>query len=496
MKGRNWKRVAILSLVTLLTGVALLCAFVWWKEAHRPRFQDKTVREWVTSFSREPSNEVVNAFGTSAVPELMEILEESEDLFRKATGAIWRKLPIDLQKRFERLRPLNFSEAPRMASLWLRKLGPDAEEAVPRFQQLQFTESHLAGTLAIIGEDHPASPEILSDLLEHNTTMVRNEAALAPAVLKERAFPMFEGLTNFIVNHPTGAPFNALLGIGYLGPQASNAVPLLATCLKDTNLFQNSLSALRGIGSGALAALPTLCLMADQLPEKDLVKVVDCIRRMGAQATNAVPTLEKLRSDETNLLQLLIALSLSEIQNDRSIAAAALEKSIRSPEVGRDPTFTISIPDERTTLGALYGLRHRPYALLITGDSADYPELLPLFQEALEDPNFTTRVLAARAIWRHTQEYEKVLPAISEALLSEDQMKVHYALEVLGEVPLKESELGPAKQFYENMKKPWRQRQAVLRIIRAADPEYDRAVLLGSKLTESNRAPMQLYQSE
>lgn len=469
MNRRTIKRAVLVCCTLLSAALCLLALYFWHQDSKKPRFQGKTVSEWLPDHPNAPDNEIVNAFGTTAIPELVAILQRKEGLLT----SFWERMPPTLNHRFARFRPMHLPAARNSASLWLRRLGTDADSAFPFLEPLA-SESHFVETIAMIGRDHPQTPEILSELLQHTNSMVRNEAALAPAVLGERALIMLPALTNFIMTHPRGTPFNALLGIRFLGAKASNAVPLLITCLDNPNLIPNTLLALHGIGPGAIEALPKLLALLNVVEEREQVKILDCIRRMGPSAQEAIPTLMRMRSEETNLLQLLISLSLSELQRDRKNAVAALEQALNGRTISSKQTILVIIPDQKTIIGMWYGLGHAEFAALI---SADYPEastLLPLLREIAAvrrqinrgNQGIVSKVLAARAIWRHTKSHEEVLPVVANALLSDDGLGVHYALELLEEIPLTPSDLGPLLEFYGDMKRPWQQRMAVLKLIK------------------------------
>lgn len=465
---RSRRRLVALTILAVVAVLFCVAVFAYWQATSGPRFRGKSVERWVASFSHEPEPEVINAFGVSACPELIRVLEKEETKF----AGVWVRLPQGLRQKLRHLDPSRLSEHQRLAATWLKVLGTDAEAVVPQLGKVSSRKPEFASTLAFVGKNQPVTAKMLTPLLEHTNTMVREDVALTPGVLRSNAFPLLPALTNMIVNHPRQAPFNAILGVGLIGPSASNAVPLLISFLGKSNFVDNTLSALENIGTGATAAIPALCALLEDRSRDKQLKIVECLYAMGRGASQALPHLRRLQSAETNLLQLLVSLTLAQIEEDRGHAAEALARSLSGRQIRTDDqTFTIVLPDTRTTLGSYVGLRHAQFAALLAADYPDRPELLPHLKNALHDSGNWFQVLAARAIWRHTRSTDQILPPIYEALLS-DGLPLHYAVETLKELPLKKEDLPPLIEFVEDMKRPWATRMAILKVIKTADPGF------------------------
>jgi hypothetical protein len=432
-----------------------------------PRFRGKSVEQWLASFSREPNHEVINAFGLSACPELIRVMQKEKSKF----APLWVRLPSSLQKRFRHLNPSKLPLKQSFAARWLNALGTDAEAFVPHLSGIVSNKPQFASTLAFIGKNRPETSRILASLLQHTNITVQDEVALTPGVLRSNALPLLPGLTNLIANHRQQPPFNAILGVGLIGPSASNAVPLLAACLAQSNLVANSLTALENIGPGALAAVPILCELLDKSPPDKRLQIVKCLYAIGSNAFDAVPHLRQVQSAETNLTQLLVSLALAQIENNRGNAAAALARSLAGRTIRSDERFMIVLPDSETTSGSYFGLTHAEYAALLAADFGDRPELLPHLKNALHSSDKWLRVLAARAVSRHRGTSE-ILPVITEALGS-DALPLYVAVQALKDLPLSKQELGPLIEFVENMKRSWRHRIEVLNVIKRVDPNFE-----------------------
>ena len=67
----------------------------------------------------------------------------------------------------------------------------------------------------------------------------------------------------------------------------------------------------------------------------------------------------------------------------------------------------------------------------------------------------------------------EVLPSVHEALLSDDFLLQHYAVETLKGMPLREDELQGLVPFAGDLQLSWPFRMALLDIIKRSDPNFE-----------------------
>lgn len=459
---RNRKRrrviAAVLAVIFLVTAAAL-----W--ALREPTFEGKSVAEWSATGAARPANEVVNAFGTEACERLVAILEEEDDgITRRMVTLVWGRLSPKMQSRLGRWGPGSLKGQQQYAEEWLMELGKSAEEVFPRLNRLALNDRCGLMTLALVGEDHPDAPAVFGGLIQHTNPAVKREAALAGTWLRERGAVVLPGLTNALRASGEKWPQEVILAIGSLGEAASNAVPLLVNCLVDRDVVAPTLWALTEIGPGAAEAVPLLCNLLDKSTGDEQLRVVKCLHAIGPRAVEARARLWRLKTYETNMLQLLVSLALAEIEYDPKLATDAIKRSLSGRRILSRRIGIAALTDGNNG-GRWLGLKHAEYAAVAAADYKD-PDLLPFLMEAMDGSGgWRLQLLAARTYWRHTGRGHKILPAVWNGLFSRDPFCIGVAAELLEEMPLTNKEAALLEQFLKDMDRPWREHVRVMKVL-------------------------------
>lgn len=211
---RNWtNRLRRRELILMFLAGALMIAagLVAWSLARPATYNGKTVRTWAMLVAapdpkvREQAQSELKRLGSSAVPVLIQMLQERDPAFR---SGMWRganHLPRSL--RYMVLRNVAWTNALEVrvaAARSLTLLGHDAADAIPVLEQALYSKEvrvqlEAATALGRIGRD---SIPVLMHALEEKDASIR---------------------------------YAAVYALGEVGPDAQPAIPLLTRALQDTD---------------------------------------------------------------------------------------------------------------------------------------------------------------------------------------------------------------------------------------------------------------------
>jgi HEAT repeat protein len=467
-------RRVVLSVILLVPAITI----VLWSSYHGGRrYHGKTARQWLQNRGLEQNvlqNDLINTLGYDVIPELMNALEQHESILTKTYRNISEWIPFALRRTLPGLSPEALYYSRQNAALWLRVLGPEAVQIYPRLTNLVIKENEFIRTLAFVGQERPETVDLLRILLSNPTT--RDEAALCVPFLRTNALSLLPALTNSMFM-PGSNVLNEIIALGELGPGASNAIPAIIHFLKNSNTVKNAIIACGKMGPGAVKAVPELCAqLVDSSPGQQ-VMIVDALLKIGPTAKGALPFLQQLRTEENNLLQLLIALTIGKIEGDESVAIAAIKKGLQATAFPDEPAIAVYLRDRHPLFGA-FALNCSHAAAFL---AADYPspQLIPSLTEALAKDDPSLRVLAARALCKTTNSIS-TFPIIIEALDSGTDFQIYIALDALEHIGLSDDRLkATARRGFSNRRTSLIVRKRLLRLLQRLDPEAASLSLFG-----------------
>ena len=173
-----------------------------------------------------------------------------------------------------------------IAAITLGKIGPPAREAIPDLLQALGTNDanlrwYAAAALGNIGVADQPVVEALRNAFNDNDPTVQTHAR---AALIKLGFDRkgIANLMDLLKSKDLTERNAAVLALGYLGPTASESVPVLETVLSDENpsVRENAVWSLGRIGPAAQSALPALRRLLDRhevLNEKSVREAIEQI---------------------------------------------------------------------------------------------------------------------------------------------------------------------------------------------------------------------------
>jgi len=475
-RGKRWL------LVIFLVAAVVTIAIMVRSSRGGPTYKGKTVVAW-TEEGTVPE-EVINAFGADATPYLVAAWQRTPSDFNKAAWVLWGKLPASWRWRLRRWGPVDVPGASSRAAEWLRALGPDARAAVPALAEAalrhpdRFQRSFAINTLGLVGLGNHDALQTLAGLLNDPDDVVKDAATLAIVPFGTNGITAMPDLIKIVKSRPK--PFNALLTLAFLGPDAREAVPVILERFKDPELRGNALTALSGIGSGNSGTASALVGSIGSLEAGEQVKVLETLLKIGPAAKSVPPMLTAVRDGQTNMLRLLAAMAIASIEQDPPEAMPVLIEALQG-KLDRGVPLTIWIPSTRTTLREGFGLSPPAAAAwyLSQMDSAGQPALPNLKAVMAGAGHVWEKVLAARAIWRISGDATATAPTLAAHLKHDDLICLHYGLEALGEMGTNAASISPSLVgFINNRSNSWASRRQVLETLRRIDPSVSRGLSL------------------
>src|SRR5687768_5261294 len=103
---RDRKRLIVVTSFVLMAVLFFVALIAYKLAASGPRYKGRSVERWLATFSNDPDPEVINAFGLSACPELIRVLQKEKTAF----AGVWRRLPQGLRQKLRHLDPSTLPE--------------------------------------------------------------------------------------------------------------------------------------------------------------------------------------------------------------------------------------------------------------------------------------------------------------------------------------------------------------------------------------------------
>ncbi len=476
---RSRKIVWWIVFVLVAVNFAILLRVFWPAE---PSFRGIPISRWIERSNPTLRHEPVNVFGTNAVPYLLEALERKKSRLNGTAWKFWLKLPASTQKKLVWFKPLDVEACRSAAVNWLLELGPDARAAVPRLIELALHSSNPAiasravSLLGVVGANSPGAFAALDQLLKQRDPKTQEAIALSISCFGSKAAEAVPELLQIAQTNANPKAFYAVTALGAIGPAAAPAVPWLATMLNDDDFQDYALGALENIGPAAAPALPQLLPLLEGKHPGLKVRALQVILRLGPAARAAAPQLEKVVRDSEGVPRILAAVALDKIQNQPAAAVVSAELHRTIPTPGKETEmlqpevfWTIQLPNPVSALPGSFGLGARETA------SWFLAELGPPAAGALPDLRFELqkgthwgKVIAARAIWRITNDPAPALPVLREDLFSDEDYEFQMAALVLKEIGDGAKPARPwLEDFVRQTKRPWSRIRQVREILSA-----------------------------
>jgi hypothetical protein len=276
-------RILVLSVV-----VVLLAGFIILALASRPRRVDgKTLREWVDECSTvRLTNDFatpqfwgpkIRKFGPSAVPELVNMLEDKHPFKERVYNLIFRQRVNNRWVNDLKQKARLDAERPASAVYLLFLMGPAAEPAVPSLLRALANTNFVVRGYAInaLGAIHQHPELVIPAFI--NLFSKQNDAQLVARALRNfgtNALPAIPGLRKYATNDSSFFQAQAMQTLAELAPESSADI-IVPYCIKTIGNDPN-----------------------------DAYAYVQLLWCLGPHASNAVPALMKLAAEKTYAGQL------------------------------------------------------------------------------------------------------------------------------------------------------------------------------------------------
>lgn len=429
----------------------------------------------------------------AAVPSLVEALKDEEQRVRLAAIDALGKIGPAAESAIPELRRIALDNA---AGAWtaIDALGRIGMPAAPTLTELLSHKDadvrrFAAQEFARIGPEAKAAVPVLTRLLKDDNVDVRLEAAVAlyaidgridesiPVLIEGlKASPRYVSGAVIRIGPPAKAVVaeliklvretneeqvrdRAVTALGYIGPEAKDAVPLLLELARpmDGVTWFPSIDALGLIGR---PAVPTLVETLSD-PESPLREhAADALGEMGPVAKDALPALlqafddddEDVRNAVCNAIRDIafweigrmpsLPKMLSMARRDEHVrdtfAKMAADKGIDADdgvEAAIIDTYTSTIPSLVEALNGTDGVWRRRAAITLrmTGPHAKVASAALLLR--LDDEDVLVRINAAAALWAINSDEQTAIPILSHALEHPDdgvRLEAAMALKELG----------------------------------------------------------------
>jgi HEAT repeat protein len=268
--------------------VVLLIGFFCLTLASRPPlYEGQTLKEWVdectiirlTNDSTRPLiwGPRIRSFGPSAVPELVNMMEDRHPLKERFYNLIFRRRITNQWMNDLRFKAKLDEERPANAAYFLSLMGSAAEPAVPALlRTLAGTNLMLrASAIGAMGGIHQR-PEIVVPVLA-NLLSNKNDWIFAVKALRKfgpNAVPAIPALRDVATNAGTFQKLAAMQALAQLAPETSSdiIVPFCINIIEtDRTLRSSCITLLWCIGPDASNAVPALTKIAERENSDQLV---------------------------------------------------------------------------------------------------------------------------------------------------------------------------------------------------------------------------------
>ncbi|MBI4664700.1 MAG: HEAT repeat domain-containing protein [Verrucomicrobia bacterium] len=475
--------VLVVSLFLAVNGAIL------YRVLHQPElnYEGKTVTQWLATIrGTEPDPQVVNAFGSDAWPSLIKALGQKDSAFKNACFQFLDKLASATPLKLQKIRPLDAETLRLRSRFWLMQLGPDAKESVPELikwvREEKDPEIRAAG-ISVLGFVGLESPEALSALIEvlsdPVTAMMKDfilddSPAIAVGRFGTRAEPAVVLLVELIRKRKPLGPRNEVVALGMIGREAKEAVPTLVELLGEQALRNNALNALAEIGSVAAEAVPALVQCLKDSQPQTWPPILEILMKTGPPASEALPALMEVESGQTGVLRVLATVATARIRNQPEHAVPALIEALQQEGgFSSEPAWTVRIPTWRSPVPIPVRLGPKETAAWLLAELGPVAKgALPVLAKIVSEKDSRLQTLAARAIWKISQDQAAALPILNQALKQKDELTFHTALKTCEEMGTKARPAAVSLAgFVADKKNPWSDRREVLEVLRKIDPE-------------------------
>jgi HEAT repeat protein len=366
-------------------------------------YEGKTVDEWVAVLKgHTPESRVafqaLQKIGKPAVPALVQLLKDPDEVNRNAAAAILTQLGAEAKPAQAALREalkdrssaVRFSAATglfaidgsaeglpaatealqgnsvknrRLAAIFLGLLGRQARPAVPALlAALKDDDAEVRGAAAValwrVDQSEAGLPVLLGDL-KNPDKAIHVKAASYLGLIGEPAVPT---LLQALEAKESHARLHAILALGHIGPKAKAAIPTLVDYLnnreamrKEPGHYQHAAAALARIDPDVKAVVP---MLLKRLEDKDYtvrLAAVSSLGRLGPHAGEAVPALVKL-AESADYLGALAANSLWQVSKHEA-AVPALSRHLKDADRNAREAAAESLgnigPDAKASIPAL-----------------------------------------------------------------------------------------------------------------------------------------------
>jgi HEAT repeat protein len=261
------RRRLILLLAVVGTFVTLLI-LTWPTDSDEPRYNGRRLSKWLIAYrhaeDQDKAVEAISAIGTNAIPFLLRWLQEPPSPKRTKIRNALPNWVRNNQFVFHLLDP-RLSEATMAAPMGFRVLGTNALPAIPDLVRISQTNNQTAGVMAVVTLAGMGQPGLVATL-----TIVTNGS------LQHRSFAM-----DWMAKNQS------------LYSDPAPAIPVLVSCLSDTNSFivQKAAETL-----GAFRLQPEIVVprLADALTNSRPAARVAAIVALKEYGANAVPALDAI----------------------------------------------------------------------------------------------------------------------------------------------------------------------------------------------------------
>jgi HEAT repeat protein len=430
--------------------MALLAAFIFLALASRPRRVDgKTLREWVDECSTvRLTNDFatpqfwgpkIRKFGPSAVPELVNMLEDKHPFKERVYNLIFRQRVNNRWVNDLKQKARLDAERPASAVYLLFLMGPAAEPAVPSLLRALANTNFVVRGYAInaLGAIHQHPELVIPAFI--NLFSKQNDAQLVARALRNfgtNALPAIPGLRKYATNDSSFFQAQAMQTLAELAPESSADI-IVPYCIKtignDSNNAYSCVLLLWSLGPSASNAVPALVkLAADKTYAGQLapyaIKRIDPVAaaslwatfpRLGNQNPRFTPPASVARQDFLKQLGGMAPRAFSYLTNlvanrpaDGNSASEGCFAAYALGEMGRTAIDAIAVLEEATVNPQSYICPAATAALMKIRDEP----LEPLIEQ-LDDPAIMfSWMLNVKVVAEFESNAEPAIPNIIAAI--------------------------------------------------------------------------------
>ncbi len=306
-----------------------------------PAYKGIKISRWIRTANRQAVESGLAKVGPEAIPCLVAALHKQDTPWTKLWSGVWGKLPPGVRQRLANWRPVPANEIRYNAIVGLSAFGPEAKLAPPLVMKAAvqdpdpMVKSLACTAVGAIGRDSPEAREFFLRELQNTNRIVRSEAAIAIYNCDLRlgaAVPLLmRDLSDRI-----GKPYNELLALSVIGPEAKDPVPLIVAQMDDPGIRGNPLTALIGIGQGLKPAVPALIRVLQGTDAVLRPAAPEALMLAGPDAVDALPALAEAQQDANAVVRVLAAAAIGRIKGTPEIAVAGLMEQLQPASPGGD----------------------------------------------------------------------------------------------------------------------------------------------------------------